>query len=193
MENITMDKIASLSTIKRAVRTANTVLGTKFSPTEIYRRELAAREVGRTTRDYQQLIQFPRTRSDLKRQTPSGYGQAVGDIYLRRTYGAVADESPLIGRTLNAQPGNYFTKIGELIEKDGDRWKITKLNLSGSLGQANRAPVVYYRKNLPDGAVPATIENKHKIIREYLKQIHEANKYEPGSGYIVDVEAVELF
>lgn len=193
MENITMDKIASLSTIKRAVRTANTVLGTKFSPTEIYRRELAAREVGRTTRDYQQLIQFPRTRSDTKSQSPFGYGQAIGDIYLRRTYGAVAEESPLLARTLNAQPGNYFAKTGELIEKDGDRWKITKLNLSGSPGQANRAPVVYYRKNLPDGAVPATIENKHKIIREYLRQIHEENKYKPGSGYIADVEAVDLF
>ena len=188
-----MDKMLSLSTIKRAVRTANTVLGTKFSPTAIYRRELAAREVGRTTRDYQQLIQFPRTRSDAKSTSPFEYGQAVGDIYLRRTYGAVADESPLLARTLNANFGNYFTKTGELIEKDGDRWKITKLNLGGSPGQANRAPVVYYRKNLPDGAVPATIENKHKILREYLKQIHEANKYEPGSGYIVDVEAVELF
>ena len=188
-----MDKIASLSTIKRAIRTANTVLGTKFSPTEIYRRELAAREVGRTTRDYQQLIQFPRTRSDVKNQTPYGYGQAIGDIYLRRTYGAVAEESPLLARTLNAQPGNYFTKTGELIEKDGDRWKITKLNLSGSPGQANRAPVVYYRKNLPEGAVPATIENKHKILREYSRQIQEANKYDPGAGYLIDVEAVELF
>ena len=188
-----MDKIASLSTIKRAVRTANTVLGTKFSPTEIYRREKAAREVGRTTRDYQQLIQFPRTRSDVKSHAPSGYGQAVGDIYLRRTYGAVAEESPLISRTLNAQTGNYFTKTGELVEKDGDRWKITKLNLGGSEGQANRSPVVYYRKNLPDGAVPATIANKHKIIREYLDQIHEANKHRPGSGYIADVESVDLF
>ena len=53
--------------------------------------------------------------------------------------------------------------------------------------------MVYYRKNLPDGAVPATIENKHKILREYLRQIHEANKYEPGAGYLTDVEAVELF
>ena len=188
-----MDKMLSLSTIKRSVRTANAVLGTKFSPTEIYRREKAAREIGRTTRDYQQLIQFPRTRSDVKSHAPFGYGQAVGDIYLRRTYGSVAEEAPLIYRTLNAQPGNYFTKTGELVEKDGDRWKITELNLSGSAGQANRAPVVYYRKNLPEGAVPATIENKHKIIRKYLEQIHDANKYEPGSGYIVDVEAVELF
>ena len=188
-----MDKMLSLSTIKRSVRTANAVLGTKFSPTEIYRRELAAREAGRTTRDYQQLVQFPRTRSDVKKQPPFGYGQAIGDIYLCRTYDAVAKESPLIERTLNAQPENYFTKTGELVEKDGDRWKITKLNLSGSPGQANRAPVVYYRKNLPDGAVPATVENKHKIIREYLQQIHEENKYRPGSGYIADVEAVELF
>lgn len=188
-----MDKMLSLSTIKRTVRTANAILGTKFSPTEIYRREKAAREIGRTTRDYQQLIQFPRTRSDVKSHAPFGYGQAIGDIYLRRTYGAVAEKSPLIYRTLNAQPGNYFTKTGELVEKEGDRWKITELNLSGSSGQANRSPVVYYRKNLPEGAVPATIENKHKIIREYLDQIHDANKYEPGSGYIVDVEAVELF
>ena len=188
-----MDKIASLSTIKRAVKTANTVLGTKFSPTEIYRRDLAAREVGRTTLDYQKLIQFPRARSDVKKQPPFEYGQAIGDIYLCRTYDAVAKESPLIELTLNAWPENYFTKTGELVEKDGDRWKITKLNLGGSPGQANRAPVVYYRKNLPDGAVPATIENKHKIIREYVRQIHEANKYEPGAGYIIDVEAVELF
>ena len=188
-----MDKMLSLSTIKRSVRTANAILGTKFSPTEIYRREKAAREIGRTTRDYQQLIQFPRTRSDVKRHAPFGYGQVLGDIYLRRTYGAVAEESPLIERTLNAQPGNYFTKTGELVEKEGDRWKITKLNLSGSSGQANRAPVVYYRKNLPEGAVPATIANKHKILREYLTQIHEANKYEPGAGYLIDVEAVELF
>ena len=193
MENIVMDKMLSLSTIKRSVRTANAVLGTKFSPTEIYRREKAAREIGRTTRDYQQLIQFPRTRSDVKSHAPFGYRQVLGDIYLQRTYKEVAERSPLIYRTLNAQPGNYFTKTGELIEKDGDRWKITELNLSGSPGRANRAPVVYYRKNLPEGAVPATIANKHKIIRKYLEQIHDANKYEPGSGYIVDVEAVELF
>ena len=193
MENIVMDKMLSLSTIKRSVRTANAVLGTKFSPTEIYRREKAAREIGRTTRDYQQLIQFPRTRSDVKSHAPFGYGQVLGDIYLQRTYKEVAERSPLIYRTLNAQPGNYFTKTGELAEKEGDLWKITELNLSGSRGQANRAPVVYYQKNLPEGAVPATIENKHKIIRKYLEQIHDANKYEPGSGYIVDVEAVELF
>lgn len=188
-----MDKMLSLSTIKRSVRTANAVLGTKFSPTEIYRREKAAREIGRTTRDYQQLIQFPRTRSDVKSHAPFGYGQVLGDVYLQKTYKEVAERSPLIYRTLNAQPGNYFTKTGELVEKDGDRWKITELNLSGSRGQANRATAVYYQKNLPDGAVPATIANKHKIIRKYLEQIHDANKYEPGSGYIVDVEAVELF
>lgn len=188
-----MDKMPSLSTIKRTTRTINQLLGTKYSPTQIYKNEIAAREYGRTTRDFQTVINLPRTRADVKRPPDAEALREYGEKFLKINYAELAYESALIRRTLNAQPGDYFTKTGELVQRDGDGWKITRLNLAGRPGQANRPEVTKHVKNLPEGAVPATPAAKEKIIGEYAKQIREANKFRPGSGYDAEVEGVELF
>lgn len=188
-----MDKMPSLSTIKRVTRTINQLLGTKYSPTQIYKNEVAAREYGRTTRDFQTVINLPRTRTDVKRPPDAEALQEYGEQFLKLNYAELSYESALIQRTLNAQPGDYFTATGELIQRDGDGWKITRLNLAGRPGQANRPEVTRHVKNLPAGAVPATPAAKEKIIKEYAKQIKDANKFRPGSGYDADVEGVELF
>ena len=188
-----MDKMPSLSTIKRTTRTINLLLGTKYSPTQIYKNELAARAAGGTTRDFQTVINLPRTRVDVKRPPDAEALREYGETFLKLNYAELSYESALVLRTLNAQPGDYFTKTGELVQRDGDGWKITSLNLAGRPGQANRPEVTKRVKNLPEGAVPATPAAKEKVIAEYAKQIKDANKYRPGAGYDATVEEVELF
>ena len=117
-----MDKIPSQSTIKRTTRTINQLLGTKYSPTQIYKNEIAAREYGRTTRDFQTIINLPRTRSDVKRPPDAEALREYGEQFLKLNYAELANESSLILRTLNAQPGDYFTTTGELVQRDGDGW-----------------------------------------------------------------------
>lgn len=187
-----MDKMPSLSTIKRVTRTINQLLGTNYSPTTIYRNEIEARKVGRTTRDFQTVITLPRTRADTKAPNAE-YLREYGERFLKLNYAELADRSSLVLRTLNAQPGDYFTPTGELIQRDGERWKVTRINLAGREGLANRPESSYYAKNLPAGSVPATPQAKEAIIKRYAEQIREANKFRPGAGYDAELEPEVIF
>lgn len=177
-----MDKMPSLSTIKRTTRTLNQLLGTSYSPTQIYRNEVEARKYGKTTRDFQTVVNLPRTRSDVKTKPDAEALKNYGEEFLKINYAELADKSPFVLQTLNAQEGDFFSTKGELIQKVGDGWLVTPIN-AGARGAANRQAKPYRVKELPPGAVPSTPQAKEKIIKTYAKQIAKANKLRPGSGY----------
>lgn len=162
--------IKSYSWVQRRVRTLNLATGTKYTPSEIIRREKEAQKYGYTTQEYQDLFYIKATRADVKR--PAGDASEGVSLLFHYKFAEYARYSPQIKALLDARPT-------DLIDNKSRVWR--EIVSGGRVFYENQA-THRIETTKPAGAQPVTERRRYdalKAVAEKAKTI----KGEPASVY----------
>lgn len=169
----------SYSYIQRRTRTANLILGTKYSAKEIFERQKAAEAKGYTTQAYETVSKFTPSRADTAagRSLSESAQSAALSAYFA-PFEQLAQESPYVDALIRAGGEKYY--IGSTVYiKEGDTVREVTPHGEGTVGE------------LPDAAQPLTPAISRQLVEAYTKALHEKNRRTPGYGY--DVEFIDSF
>lgn len=169
----------SYTYIQRRTRTANLILGTKYSAKEIFERQKAAEAKGYTTQAYEIISKFTPARSDTiagRSLSASAQGAALS-VYFA-PFEQLAQESPYVDALIHAGGDKYYVGSTIYIKEDDTVREVTP---------HGEGPVA----ELPDAAQPLTPAISRHLVEAYAKALREKNRRTPGYGY--DVELIESF